>query len=239
VYLSPFTLTSLWSVSLERLLQLLAAGGPIMYLLVGLSVLVVAVVLMKCAQFTYLGLGVRAFLDEALAAWQQGDDERALELLAARRHPVALLMRQAMQGMAAGGADRQALEEHLACDAARAVAGLRSYLRLLELLATLSPLLGLLGTVLGMIEAFQALEAAGARVNPAILSGGIWVALLTTAAGLIVAIPAAAAHNLFEGVVERTTAAMEDAATRILAGRPRPPAAQGAAAELPPAAVGA
>jgi len=81
--------------------------------------------------------------------------------------------------------------------------------------AAVAPLLGLRGTVLGMVEACQSLEAAGNRVNPAILSGGIWEALLTTAAGLIVAIPAVAAHNWLERSVERYSRFMEDVATRL------------------------
>ena len=125
-------------------------------------------------------------------------------------------MEFAMRGKHNEGVDRHDLEENVARVGTAHIASLRSYLRLLELIATLSPLLGLLGTVLGMIDAFQALEVAGSRVNPAILSGGIWVALLTTAAGLIVAIPAAAAHNILEGVVERVTHALEDAATRVI-----------------------
>jgi len=92
---------------------------------------------------------------------------------------------------------------------------LRSGLRPLALIANISPLIGLLGTVLGMINAFQALQNAGNKVDPTILSGGIWVALLTTAAGLIIAIPAAAAHNWMEGVIYRAQRAMEDAVTRV------------------------
>lgn len=92
---------------------------------------------------------------------------------------------------------------------------LRSHLRVLEVIATLSPLLGLLGTVLGMITAFQALESAGNRVDPAILSGGIWEALLTTAVGLSVAIPTVVALNWFERRIERTAHEIEDAATRV------------------------
>lgn len=71
-------------------------------------------------------------------------------------------------------------------------------LRPLEVIATVAPLLGLFGTVLGMIEAFKAMEAAGAQVDPAVLSGGIWQALLTTAVGLGVAIPVSLIHSLFE-----------------------------------------
>ena len=85
----------------------------------------------------------------------------------------------------------------------------------LELIATIAPLLGLLGTVLGMIAAFQALQAAGSRADPAILAGGIWEALLTTAAGMAVAIPASMALTWFESVVDRLRLEMEDFATRI------------------------
>ena len=73
-----------------------------------------------------------------------------------------------------------------------------SGLRALEVIATVAPLLGLFGTVLGMIDAFRAMEAAGAQVDPAVLSGGIWQALLTTAVGLGVAIPVSLIHALFE-----------------------------------------
>ena len=68
----------------------------------------------------------------------------------------------------------------------------------LEIIANVSPLLGLLGTVVGMIKSFNELEIAGNLVDPALLAGGIWTALLTTAIGLIVAIPAMVAHHFFE-----------------------------------------
>ncbi|WP_386679152.1 MotA/TolQ/ExbB proton channel family protein [Loktanella sp. R86503] len=91
----------------------------------------------------------------------------------------------------------------------------RSGLRALELIATIAPLLGLLGTVLGMIGAFQALQQTGTRADPAALAGGIWEALLTTAAGMAVAIPASVALTWFESVVDRLRFDMEDTATRI------------------------
>jgi biopolymer transport protein ExbB len=76
------------------------------------------------------------------------------------------------------------------------------HLRVLEVIAIVSPLLGLLGTVLGMIQSFQELELAQGSANAAVLAGGIWEALLTTAAGLIVAIPAAVAAQLLGARVE-------------------------------------
>jgi biopolymer transport protein ExbB len=82
-------------------------------------------------------------------------------------------------------------------------------------IATLSPLLGLFGTVLGMINAFQELEGAGNQVDPGILSGGIWLALMTTAIGLAVAIPSVLAHNWLDRRVERHERFMESSVTQV------------------------
>ena len=79
----------------------------------------------------------------------------------------------------------------------------------------ISPLLGLLGTVLGMIQSFQELELARGAANASVLAGGIWQALLTTAAGLIVAIPATLSANLLSAKVDRASHLMEDSVTRL------------------------
>ena len=73
-----------------------------------------------------------------------------------------------------------------------------SFLPSLEVISQVSPLVGLLGTVIGMIDSFNELELGGSLVDPAILAGGIWTALLTTAMGLIVAIPALVCHYFLE-----------------------------------------
>jgi len=88
--------------------------------------------------------------------------------------------------------------------------------RVLELAASDgSQVLGLFGTVTGMIGAFQALQEAGAQADPATLAGGIWQALLTTAAGMAVAIPAQIALTGFEGVLDRLRRDLEDRATAV------------------------
>ena len=73
-----------------------------------------------------------------------------------------------------------------------------TFLPSLEVISQVSPLVGLLGTVLGMIDSFNELELGGSLVDPSILAGGIWTALLTTAMGLIVAIPALVSHYFLE-----------------------------------------
>lgn len=221
-----------WQACLERFQELLAVGGPVMAVIAALSVLAFGVLLFKLLQFGYLRVGARAAIDRALAAWRSGNGDQALALLAGSRNPAARTLHRAIQGKLSDRLDRQDLEREVTRHANAQIVHLRSYLGLLELIATLAPLLGLLGTVLGMIEAFQALEAAGSRVNPALLSGGIWTALLTTAAGLTVAIPAAAAHKLLEAAVERVADTMEDAAGQVLATAFDGPAAE---ATIPPA----
>ena len=217
--------------------QLFAAGGPVLAVIAALSVLALAIILRKAAQFVRAGVGRRDALEAALAAWGAGEPDRALFLLARVRNPAARTVEAAVRGKLDGALERRDLEEEAARDGAARLASLRSHLRHLELIAMICPLLGLLGTVLGMIDAFRALEAAGNRVDPAVLSGGIRVALLTTAAGLLVAIPAAAAHHVFEGVVERTAHTMEDALTRVLAG-PAPVTPRRSPSVLRPAAAG-
>ena len=67
-----------------------------------------------------------------------------------------------------------------------------------------------------MINAFANLESAGSKVDPALLAGGIWEALLTTAFGLVIAIPALAAYYMLEGRVDTVRAAMKDSVTRVI-----------------------
>lgn len=108
-----------------------------------------------------------------------------------------------------------ALREEILCFGEDMLESLRAGFRPLELIASLAPLLGLLGTVLGMIEAFREMEGAGNQVNPAVLSGGIWQALLTTALGLSVAIPVVAAHGWLERRVDRLAHEMGSQVTRF------------------------
>ncbi len=98
-----------------------------------------------------------------------------------------------------------AMEEY----APRALAGLERRLNLLALIATASPLLGMTGTVTGMIKSFDKMrEAAG--LDPSAVAGGISEALITTAAGLIIALPALVAYNLFSRQIETNTLTMEE-----------------------------
>ncbi len=83
-------------------------------------------------------------------------------------------------------------------------------LRGLAIIANVTPLLGLLGTVTGMIKAFIKIQELAGRADATVLAGGIWEALITTAAGLIVAIPAMCAHQYFEGRIDDMALEMKE-----------------------------
>lgn len=201
---------------LSSLLEFLNTGGPIMYLLLALSIVAFSLILTQLLQFRGAKLGRQPFAERAITAWADGDARQAHGILSQYAStPISRLLMAGIHALTAPQAGRSDVREELTRVAGRELGNLERGLGTLSLIGGISPLLGLLGTVLGMIDAFQALEAAGNQVNPSILSGGIWVALLTTAAGLCVAIPAVVAHGWLDRIVERQTHYMEDAATRL------------------------
>jgi len=196
--------------------NLLELGGPVVWLLCVFSVIALTVTLAKLAQFMTMRDGGDAMAEQAIIHFANGDPSRALVLVKGRRSPRARLFEQTLSLIDTGKLQGEALHREVMRRARQAVADLASYLRVLEVIATLAPLLGLLGTVLGMIEAFQAMEAAGTQVNPAVLSGGIWIALLTTAVGLAVAIPVSLLHSWLERHVEAQAGLIQNDVEHVL-----------------------
>lgn len=199
----------------KQLHTLVDAGGPVVVVLLLLSTIALAVVLLKWWQFSRLRVESLSAVNEALACWLNHDPAAAIDRLEGQRQPTASLLHLALINMRHTDVDRADLREELTRVASAHLESLRSHLRTLEVIATLSPLLGLLGTVLGMIEAFQQLEMSGNQIDPGILSGGIWQALLTTALGLTIAIPVVLAHSWLERKVDRCRHNMEDAVTQV------------------------
>ncbi|MES1931056.1 MotA/TolQ/ExbB proton channel [Salinisphaera shabanensis T35B1] len=224
---------------LAGLVDLLRLGGPVVAVLVVMSVIALAIVLLKCWQYASARVGKRSFISPALDQWRNGDRQGAIAALTDERNPIADTLAVAMRGVSAG-ASVSVVREEAARVGARHLSQMRSYFRPLEVIGSLAPLLGLLGTVMGMITAFQQLASAGSQVDPSVLSNGIWEALLTTAVGLVVAIPAVVALNWCERVVERLHEDMQDALTRFFtrheAGALNTTEKVPAASQTPPAA---
>ncbi|AVW89898.1 MotA/TolQ/ExbB proton channel family protein [Celeribacter baekdonensis] len=180
------------SHTLLRLSELIDLGGPVVALLIGFSVLALACILWKALVFYVNGIGAqvsRGFGRDIVVQTQTAKRSGRTEA-DIRARATARMER----------------------DFERAGRGLR----LLDIIAQVAPLLGLFGTVLGMITAFQTLQSAGGTADPAVLAGGIWVALVTTAAGLIVAMPTSMALSWFDGCLERHERALRDAFEEVL-----------------------
>ena len=130
---------------------------------------------------------------------EQNDYEAALSLAVSAPGPVTAIL---AEGLKHRGIAHDMLEEVISLAGSREITRLNRNLHLLELIARVAPLMGLLGTVLGMAAAFRQVAGARGAVDPSLLAGGIWEALITTVAGLCVAIPAMVLHHLFEDRVK-------------------------------------
>jgi len=156
------------------------------------------------------------------------DLQGIFQLLRAGRHEHALLEAQkqtnpfdagnriVLEALGVENPDRETLEMVLVHGVDREVTTLSRHLNTLGVLASSAPLLGLLGTVMGMIKAFIVVQSMGGSVNASVLAGGIWEAMLTTAMGLLVAIPLLFFHNLLESKIRLLQSTLEEVAISFI-----------------------
>ena len=195
-------------------LDLLQAGGAVVWILILMSVVATAVTFLKLWQFHRANVARRRNARDALRLYKTGRAEEALAAACRDGDPAGEALARGIRGLQRGVPESKVREE-LFRYGGEVLESLRGGFRILEVTASMAPLLGLFGTVLGMIEAFRQLEAAGSQVDAAVLSGGIWQALLTTAAGLGVAIPVVAVLNWLERRVDGLAHEMENLVTQL------------------------
>ena len=187
-------------------------GGPLMYPLLFCSVETVAYGLER--SWHYHMAGRKGKNPEQIHAFlEQGRIEQALTLARETPGPVAAVL---VEGLRHAGAAKELIEEAISLRGAAELERLNQRLHIIELIGRLSPLMGLLGTVLGMVEAFRQVAASRGVVDPGMLAGGIWEALITTVAGLFVAIPAMVLHHFFEDRVRSFAYLMKHYATEAV-----------------------
>ena len=189
--------------------QIADLGGPVILILIAASIYVLAVALYKLMQFRVAGVGRHKALNAAVEAWDTGDSAAAVANLSRSKSYLVPVIEMAFR------ANRDD-NDRLVTEAERRFAKLERGLRSIENIAQLAPLLGLFGTVLGMIQAFQALQDAGSQGDPSILAGGIWVALMTTAAGLAVAMPSSLIHSWLEARMDEERGIADHAIQTVL-----------------------
>lgn len=201
--------------------DILTLGGPVVALLGVASVFALTLIIYKFIQFGWAGIGQVKRPREAIVLWKRGQKEEAFQRLKGQRGLIADAVRTAFVNMAdidMGSElhNKRKVEDIIDVLAVGRMHELQFGLRALDAIAQLAPLLGLFGTVLGMIDAFQALQGAGSSVDPSILAGGIWVALLTTAVGLAVAMPISLILTWFETRLENERVGVETTIGELL-----------------------
>lgn len=220
----------------EILARLYDMGGPVMMVLIALAII-------GTVAFLYLMLFGSLFaprltrqIRKAIVVWQRNPESvhpghlRHEAGRYARLNPLLHLVANTMEACQKQKDARQT-RETAAHDAQQALEPFEAPLKIIEVIAALAPLLGLLGTVMGMMDAFSAMAATEGRANAAQLSGGIYTALSTTAAGLVVAIPFAALAAWIEFRLRRIHKTMNNTLVAVL----NPPIAMDTAAvsEIP------
>ena len=195
-------------------LDLIEKGGPVMFILLGFSIFAFAIIFIKLIQFFAAALSSTNKIEKILAKLNGRNAKKLLVEIKEIKNPLARIIEVVILTKSDRRFDKESREAEISRIISIEIRNLENYLGGLEVVASISPLLGLFGTVLGMIKAFLNLQKAGSQIDPALLAGGIWEALLTTAFGLAIAIPALAAYHLFENKISNTRDKINDAVVR-------------------------
>ena len=195
------------AVDLKSLFDMVLGGGPLMIPIALCSIVSVAFVVERSIRLRDGELGSKRYGKNILATLKSHGPKDALELIEKRSKPLGRVIGAGLKRI---GAPTLELEKAVEDAGAREVKRLSANLKPLIVVGMIAPLLGLLGTVYGMIESFSSIALQDGLGKPELLASGISQALITTAAGLTVAIPTQAAYFWFRGRIERFMRRTED-----------------------------
>lgn len=192
--------------------ELYWTGGFFMHPILICSIVGLAIILERAAFFTKARTDTRRLMGDLLRVLQDEGFEAAQRMLHGLRGPVAAVLHS---GLVRAKRGPDAVEKAVETAAAIEIAQLERGLIWLQTVANIAPLLGFLGTVSGMIHAFEAIAAAE-EVSARLVATGIYEALITTAAGLMVAIPAQTAHNYFVSRIDKFVIDVEESGAELV-----------------------
>lgn len=195
------------------MIPFLEKGGIVMFPILACSVLALAIFVERMIRFSRVQDRGAGLAETIAAMLKEGKEEEARGVAEASNSPMGRVLAQAM---AVRDREREILETVIVNAIDEEVRGLSSYLQSLATIGNLAPLLGLLGTVMGLIKAFMVIQEMGGKVNAAVLAGGIWEAMLTTAFGLAVALPTIVAHSYLLGRVDQYEARLQTGAVTFI-----------------------
>ena len=188
---------------LSVFLDYIDKGGVIFILLIFVSIISLSIILLKLLQFYSIKSSKLNKLEKEIL---QTDDQTKLEeiynIFETDNKPFFSMFNKSINIIKKSSLKEEEKISEVSILVNKEMHKLEKLLPSLDIIAQISPLLGLLGTVIGMISSFNQLELGGTTVDPSVLAGGIWTALLTTAVGLIVAIPALISHHFFEKKIQ-------------------------------------
>jgi biopolymer transport protein ExbB len=191
----------------------LSKGGVLVGPILFCSVLALAIFLERMIRFARLKIRGFGLVQTVAQFVSHGEDQKALEAAKGSGSPMGRILAHAVEVL---DQDRETLETIVVHSTDAEVRELSRYLQVLATIGSIAPLLGLLGTVLGMIKAFMVIQQMGGKVNAAVLAGGIWEAMLTTALGLTVALPTMVAHSYLVARVDKYEAQLQDGAVTFI-----------------------
>ncbi len=184
-----------------------------------LSVLAMTVTLFKIIQFSRMGAGKHQNAEIIVDHWLNGRPDEAMRIAANRQTVLARVLEAVFSALRARPNDNDYAEELGRQTALVELATMSRRMRLLEAVVQAAPMLGLLGTVIGMIDAFGVLAATQGAADPALLAGGIWTALMTTAIGLAIALLTFFAATWLESRIDGERQAIETLVSVVIYGR--------------------
>ena len=203
----------LWRMNLW---QIFLAGEPVMWPILICSIFALAIILEKIWHLHKIRIDTQEFLSSVLEKMKRHQVKEALEICDNTKSPISHILKA---GILKYDRPRPQIKEAIEDASLYEIPRLEKNLSMLATIAHISPLLGLLGTVTGMVRCFQTIQAKATTfhpVSPGDLAGGIWEALLTTVAGLIVAIPTFIAYNYLVNRINNFILEMEKASTELI-----------------------
>jgi len=212
-----------------NILELFLKGGIVMWPILFCSLLAVAIIIERFVVLRGAKFETKPLMLKLRSALSRNDLVGALNACAQSNASVPIVLRKGIAGMEGG---HEAVRAIIESAGKEEVNRLENHLGILANIAGIGPMLGFLGTVVGMINAFRTIEMLGGNVNSGNLAGGIWEAMLSSACGLIVGIPALGFYNYFVGRVSQITFSLEAATDEFLGFlKPSTPSATAATAQ--------
>jgi biopolymer transport protein ExbB len=195
------------------MIEFLSKGGVLVVPILLCSVFTVAIFLERLITYARMRSRGAGLAEKVAGLLIQGKKEEARQTALSSDSPMGRILTQAID---VKDNDRELLETVMVNATDEEVRNLSAYVQTLATIGNIAPLLGLLGTVMGMIKAFMVIQEMGGKVNAAVLAGGIWEAMLTTALGLAVALPTMVAHSYLVARIDRYEARLQNGSVTFM-----------------------